>query len=602
MYPNSNFALNPQEKGEILSDPTFNYISRCLLEEDVEEDISDYEGAALKNMEKPFYDILGEKYPPSQDSKLLSSQLNLNPNFTISIPNFSDTLKQHTTIESLIDIEFQRGVEEGMKLLPNLNKLSIDGEGSKISLDARKKRHNDSLEFKLIEDKASNLSDLNLLEVRNCKIPVFSCEETIRDEMLDKSLLNHEDSYARKEILSLRGIMELKEKSCIKNQNQDDHHTNLRALLISCAEAISMDNNTIAGELLNEIRMQASPTGDGIQRLACILADGLEARLAGSGSATYHRLVTRQLSTADFLNAFHVCIRASPMIRVSYHFANMSILNAAGTASKIHIVDIGISYGFQWPSLIQALAKRKGGPPNLRITGIDWPQPGFRPAERIKETGRRLEAYAQEFKVPFEYQGTATQWESICIADLSINNDELRIVNSMYGLSRVRDEPLLGINSPRNQLLKLIQETKAKVFVQGIFNVSFSPFFITRVRKVLLHYSKLFDMLDTLVPRDYKSRELIERTFYSPCIINQIACEGSELVVRPETYKQWHKRDLQAGFQPLPVDPSVVEECQNIVRNGYTEGFYIEIDNHCLLQGWKGSINYAISLWKSQVE
>ncbi|KAJ1688832.1 hypothetical protein LUZ63_012987 [Rhynchospora breviuscula] len=399
MYPNSNFALNPQEKGDILSDPTLDYISRCLLEEDVEEDISGYEGAALKNMEKHFYDILGEKYPPSQDNKLLSSQLNQNPNFTISNPNFSENLKQYTTIESLIDIEFQRGVEEGMKLLPNLNKLSIDGEGRKISLDARKKRHNDSLEFKLVEDKASNLSDFNLLEVRDCKIPVFSWEETIRDEMLDKVLLNHEENYARKEILSLREIMELKENFCIKNQNQEDR-TNLRALLISCAEAISMDNNRIAGELLNEIRMQAYPTGDGIQRLACILADGLEARLAGNGSATYNRLVTRQLSTTDFLNAFHVCTRASPMIRVSYHFANKSILNAAGTASKIHIVDIGISYGFQWPSLIQALAKRKGGPPNLRITGIDWPQPGFRPAEKIKETGRRLEAYALEFRVP----------------------------------------------------------------------------------------------------------------------------------------------------------------------------------------------------------
>ncbi|KAJ3684210.1 hypothetical protein LUZ61_013374 [Rhynchospora tenuis] len=545
---------------EILSDPTLDYISRCLLEEDVDEDISGYEGAALKNMEEPFYDILGEKYPPSQDNKWLSSQLNQNPSLTISIPNFSENLKQHTTIGNLIDIEFQRGVEEGMKLLPNLNKLSINGEGSKISPDARKKRHSDSLKFKLAEDKASNSPDLDHLVVRNHKIPVSSCDETIRDEMLDRALLNLEENYARKEILSLRKIMELKEKCCVKNQNQEDH-SNLRELLISCAEAISMDNNRIAGELLNEIRMQASPTGDGIQRLACILADGLEARLAGSGSATYHRLVTRQLSTTDFLNAFHVCIRASPMIRVSCHFANKSILNAAGTASKIHIVDIGISYGFQWPSLIQALAKRKGGPPNLRITGIDWPQPGFRPADRIKETGR-----------------------------------------SMYGLSRVREEPLLGINCPRNQLLKLIQETKPKVFVQGICNLSFSPFFITRFRKVLLHYSKLFDMLDILVPRDYESRELIEKTLYSPSIINQIACEGSEWVVRPETYKQWHKRNLQAGFEPLPVDPSVLEECQKMVRNGYTEGFLIEKDNHWLLQGWKGSINTAISLWKSQVE
>jgi hypothetical protein len=42
---------------------------------------------------------------------------------------------------------------------------------------------------------------------------LLSCEEAIRDETSDKILLYHGKNYERKEILSLRKIMKLKESS-----------------------------------------------------------------------------------------------------------------------------------------------------------------------------------------------------------------------------------------------------------------------------------------------------------------------------------------------------------------------------------------------------
>ncbi|KAJ6670279.1 SCARECROW-LIKE PROTEIN 14, partial [Salix purpurea] len=41
------------------------------------------------------------------------------------------------------------------------------------------------------------------------------------------------------------------------------------------------------------------------------------------------------------------------------------------------------------------------------MTGIDLPNPGFRPAERVEEKGRRLSNYANTFKVPFEFNAMA---------------------------------------------------------------------------------------------------------------------------------------------------------------------------------------------------
>ncbi|KAK1353860.1 hypothetical protein POM88_052225 [Heracleum sosnowskyi] len=58
------------------------------------------------------------------------------------------------------------------------------------------------------------------------------------------------------------------------------------------------------------------------------------------------------------------------------------ILDKASNAATLHIIDFGIQYGFQWPVLIQCLSMRPGGPPKLRITGIELPQSGFRQASR----------------------------------------------------------------------------------------------------------------------------------------------------------------------------------------------------------------------------
>ncbi|XP_078150994.1 scarecrow-like protein 9 [Carex rostrata] len=604
----NNLSLKQHEKSEILLDPTLDYINRLLLEEDI-DGINGYEDTALRDMEKPFYDILGEKYPPLPDNQLVPKQSTLNPNFTTSV------LKDQVgpCIENLLATEFQRGVEEGLKFLPNHNRLLINLQVSNLSLNPKNKCESNSLEFRLGEEKESNLlskskgkrntndGDLDLLEERNSKIPMVSGEETIRDEMLDRLVLNHGENCPREEISGLIEIKELEANSYREyRQNQHDH-INLRASLISCAKAIHMNDNKFACELIKQIRKEASPIGDGIQRLACILVDGLEARLAGTESATYRQYFTRQVSTNDYMKAYYMCSRVVPVMRVSYHFANESILNAIGNASKIHVVDFGITHGFQWPSLIQSLAKRKDGPPKLRITGIDLPQPGFHPAERINETGRRLEDYALSFGVPFEYQGMASQWEDICIDDLNINDDEVLIVNTIYSFGSARDEPLLGRNTLSNKLLDLIQGTKPKLFVQGILNFSFSPFFITRFRQVLLQFSRYFDIHDALFPGDYKHMQLIEREIYGPSIINLIACEGSDLV-RPENYKHWHMRNLQTGFQPFLVDPRVIKECREMFRTGYNDACFVEEDCNWFFWGWKGNIIRAISLWKPKAE
>jgi GRAS domain family len=608
---------DPCNKNEIMLHATLDYINRVLLEEDIDEQFIGYqEMEALSSIEKPFYDIIGDIYSPSSNNQLAFDQADSNhtlstsiSNDTITVKSISTSLSKESRIESSLTKEFQRGLEEGMKFLPTMNNLAIDLQVNRLSLNTTHKKNDKLPEPELEEENAQGLADRrkakkcsndagqNLLEERNSKMSMFYTEETIRDEMFDKVLLNHGEEYAR-EISRLQEIMKYKENPQVTNHM-------LQSILIQCSEAVARNDHKIAEELIKEVRKHASPFGSGAQRFAYILTDGLLTRLKGNwsfcmGGLSKLGLMNGQISASEVLKAYHTYIRASPLLRVSYCFADEYICKAAKNASKIHVIDLGISFGFQWPPLIQALAKRKDGAPKLRITGVDPPQPGFRPAERVKHIGVRLEEYAKSFCVPFEYQCIASSWESICIEDLKLDDDEVLIVNSMFRFRHVRDDTFP--ESPRDQVLNLIKQMKPKVFILGILNASSSPFFTTRFRKVISNYSMFFDMLDVLVPWDDEGRQILERDILAPCIINLIACEGPSCVERPETYKQWHNRILRAGFEQLCMDQNIVQDCNKKVKSSYHKGFFIEEECGWLLQGWKGRVNYGLSVWEPKLK
>jgi len=68
---------------------------------------------------------------------------------------------------------------------------------------------------------------------------------------------------------------------------------------------------------------------------------------------------------------------------------------------RVHVVDLDILQGYQWPAFLQALAARPGGPPTLRLTGVGHP-----PAA-VRETGRHLASLAASLRVPFEFHAAA---------------------------------------------------------------------------------------------------------------------------------------------------------------------------------------------------
>ncbi|KAK4419059.1 Scarecrow-like protein 9 [Sesamum alatum] len=619
------------------SDAILRYIDKMLMEEDMEEKMHMLqESLDLQAKEKSFYEVIGKKYPPSPqpESARLSPCLDspdyypyVSPrnsttslNFVIDGPSGSPVSPLHIRdmySESQSVWNFKKGVKEASKFLPSEDKLSVNVDvngllGHHPEGESDKGTERSPSEFR--GKKNSHTVERDLEEERISKLPATYIESDLPIEEFDNLLL-HSMGEGEKKFAAYRADLKnamskgVQQTEQIKGSNgrrgfgkkhkRKKEVIDLRTLLISCAQAVAADDPRSAGELLKQIRQHSSPFGDGNQRLAHYFADGLEARLAGTGSQIHKALVNKRTTTEEYLRAHYTFIASSPFRKMSSFASNRTIMTKAQKATRVHIIDFGIQYGFQWPTFIQRIAEREGGPPKLRITGIDFPQPGFRPAERIEDTGRRLAHYAKAFNVPFEYKAIAQKWETIKIEDLKIEEDEFVAVTCLYRTKNLLDETVMAENSARTTVLNLIRKTNPAIFIHGIVNGAYSaPFFVTRFREVLFHFSALFDMLETNVPREKPERVMIERDIFGKEALNVIACEGWERVERPETYKQWQVRSMRAGFSQVPFDRDVMSMSRHKVKTFYHKDFVIDEDSQWLLLGWKGRIIYAMSCWK----
>nr|AYM54749.1 scarecrow-like protein 9-like transcript variant X2 [Cymbidium ensifolium] len=675
--PNSSSISHEAESNEnsgIYSDLVLDYISQMLMEEEMDDKFDMLESnPALEATEKPFYEIIGEKYPPSPDrpplysspssvgsedhrnhdfhssgitgvngftdnnpdpaypestevlhSRIYSTQTSISlengvasflKGFERGPDDFSDLL-----FKTLPAFQFERGVEEALKFLPSEDKLVVDAGTIGLDLAHELKEDHVSIEGRAVNAKVRRQKDrqdinFDLEEQRSGKQSAISYEEPpVSSEMLEMVLLCNTEKLPEV-ITTIREAMqneaasknsseitEVKEpgkgrKSRKRNQPKKEV-VDLQNILMQCAQTVASGDHQRAYEMLRQIRQHSSPHGDAWQRLAHYVTDGIEARLAGTGSVIFNALVSKRKTASDVLKAYQVYLVASPLKMFSYHFSNQTILNAIGNATRVHILDYGVYFGFQWPPFLKMLSDLPGGPPKLRITGIDVPQSGFRPEERIEETGRRLHHYAERFRIPFEYQVVASKLEEVKVEDLHLEEEEVLIVNCAFRLNYLGDEAM-AVDCPRDKLLNNIRKLNPALFVNVTGNGSYgAPFFVTRFREALHHFSSMFDMLEMTVPREHEQRILVERDLYGKSLINIISCEGADRLDRPETYKQTQVRCLRAGFEQLPISSEITKMVKCQVRAHYHKDFSVDKDGQWLLLGWRGRTFVGLSAWK----
>ncbi|MFS7986891.1 putative transcription factor GRAS family [Helianthus anomalus] len=556
---------------------------------------------------------------PSLEYPLLSS---FRPTASVLNDGTLDSMINAHLVENIFTdtesiLQFNRGMEEASKFLPPSKPLVIDLDKLNLLSNSRDTSSEAIIEEIVKTDnsfrsrKHHQIEDNGYAEERSSKQSAVYVEEDVLSEMLDSVVICTDPGGP-----SMLACEEPPKHATKRNPKSSPSYgyssgwitrswggssgelMDVRTLLVNCAQSVAADDHLTANEQLKQIRQHASPTGDAPQRLAHIFASGLEARLAGAGSHLYTTKSAMTISAAEKLKAYQVHLSACPFIKIAIFFANKVIYDVASTSSTLHIVDFGIAYGFQWPVLIKHLSERPGGPPKLRITGIEFPKPGFRPADGVEETGRRLANFCAKYNVPFEYNAIATQnWETVKIEDLKLQRNECLAVNTLTRFKNLLDDSVT-VDNPRDGVLKLIRDMRPDIFVQTVVNGSYSsPSFVTRFKEALFHFSSMFDMFDATLDRADEQRLNFEKEFCGREAMNVIACEGCERVERPETYKQWQARLSRAGFKVKLLNRELVSKLKSNVKAGYHKDFVFDEDGKWVLQGWKGRILHASSCW-----
>ncbi|KAL0369199.1 UNVERIFIED_CONTAM: protein SCARECROW 1 [Sesamum calycinum] len=228
-----------------------------------------------------------------------------------------------------------------------------------------------------------------------------------------KETPNRWDSTESCEEGKIFSLLQMREKMLRLDHNrkraadhEDGKGLHLIHLLLISATSINENNISSAVENLCELYQNVCLTGDSVQRVAAYFADGLMARLLTRNSPFYDMIMKGPTPDEEFL-AFTELYKVSPFYQFAHFTANQAILEAfereENTNNRaLHVIDFDISFGFQWPSLMQSLSENATPTKRvlLKMTGFG------RSLEELQETESRLVSFAKGFRnIVFEFHG-----------------------------------------------------------------------------------------------------------------------------------------------------------------------------------------------------
>ncbi|XP_072950381.1 GRAS family protein RAM1-like [Typha angustifolia] len=365
-------------------------------------------------------------------------------------------------------------------------------------------------------------------------------------------------------------------------QQEHDSGLQLVHLLLACAEAAAKDDFATARRHLNHLQRVVSPLGDSMQRVASCFADALSARLSPPPPSSFPFS-----PSPDQLKIYQILYQACPYIKFAHFTANQAIFEAFDGEDRVHIIDLDILQGYQWPAFLQALAARPGGPPSLRLTGVGYP------AAAVRDTGRHLAALAASLRVPFEFHPAVTdRVEELRPRMLQRRVGEALAVNAVNRLHRVAPGKVAAVvGMVHEQAPKIVTVVEQEASHNG-------PHFLGRFLEALHYYSAIFDSLHATFPPDSSARMKVEQCLLAPEIRNIVACEGPERVVRHERLERWRKVMEGKGFKRVDLSANAASQSRVLLGLYNCDGYRLTEENGCLLLGWQDRPVIAASAWQ----
>ncbi|KAG0597426.1 hypothetical protein M758_UG337300 [Ceratodon purpureus] len=372
----------------------------------------------------------------------------------------------------------------------------------------------------------------------------------------------------------------------------------LQNLLLETAQYISQCDWDHARPLLEVLSRCVSPAGDSTERVASCFFEALAIRFSKVSGTEITELLpaapTQEPSSEEILSAYLALNQVTPFMRFAHLTANQALLEALTGKDFVHIVDLDIGHGVQWPPFLQALADLRGDEgytiQHIRITGVS------KEFEILERTGARLVDFAQSIHLPFEFIPLVQPPENLVPNMLDLRMGEAVAINCMLQLHRLLakgPEKLISF-------LSMLESLTPKIVTLAELEASHDQLhFLDRFAEALNHYSILFDTLDATLPPTSLERSRVEQIWCKMEIVNIVACDGSERAVRHQRFEEWRRFFVRSGFQLKLTSRFAISQAKLLLRLHYPSDGYrlVENDNGCLSLGWQDHPLFFVSSW-----
>lgn len=363
----------------------------------------------------------------------------------------------------------------------------------------------------------------------------------------------------------------------------------LISLLLECAVAISVDNLGEAHRMLLELTQMASPYGASCaERVVAYFANAMASRVVNS----WLGICTPLVNLKTLHSSFQVFNNVSPFIKFAHFTSNQAILEAfhgrGHGHGRVHIVDLDIMQGLQWPALFHILATRvEGPPPHLTVTGMGTSM------ELLVETGKHLSSFAKRLGLSFEFHPVAKKFGEIDdVSALQIRRGDAVAVHWLH-------HSLYDATGPDWKTMRLLRQLSPTVITLVEQEIVHGGSFLDRFVGSLHYYSTVFDSLGALLPSDDGSRHTVEH-----CLlhreINNILAIGGPARSGEEKYRQWRSELLGNGFLQVGMSRNSIAQAQ-LILNMFppAHGYSLVQGDGTLRLGWKETSLYTASAWTS---
>lgn len=362
----------------------------------------------------------------------------------------------------------------------------------------------------------------------------------------------------------------------------------LLGLLLQCAECVAMDRLNDASNLLPEIAELSSPFGSSAERVAAYFADALSARIVSSYLGTYAPLTIKSLTKSHnqkLFNALQTYNSISPLVKFSHFTANQAIFQALHGEDHVHVIDLDIMQGLQWPGLFHILASRPRKIKSLKITGLGSSM------ELLESTGRRLSEFASSLGLPFEFNPVEGKIGNVKdLGQLGVMAGETIVIHWMHHC-------LYDVTGSDFGTLRLLTLLRPKLITIVEQDLSHGGSFLGRFVEALHYYSALFDALGDGLGTDSVERHTVEQQLLG-CEIRNIVAVGGPKRTGEVKVERLGEELRRIGFRPVSLAGNPAAQASLLLGMFPWKGYTLVEENGCLKLGWKDLSLLTASAWQ----